>query len=816
MAKINHNNYLNTIGDLIRDAKNKGIVHLLSENNDFSGRKLSINGSEMVNFGTCGYLGLEMDQRLKDAVGDYAEKFGTQFSVSRTYLTSGPNVDLEIPLSKIYNGKPVIVSASTSAAHIANIPTLVRDTELVILDQQVHMSVQTGVQLAQVKGTHVEMIRHSNLDMLEQKIKELRNKYTKIWYMIDGVYSMYGDVAPIVDLLALMEKYDQLHLYVDDAHGMSWYGKNGAGYIFDKVGVPDKMILVTTLAKGFGVVGGITVFPNLEVFEKVKIFGGPLTYSHPIPPPILGAAIASAYIHLSPEIYTIQAELRERIEHCNQLLQQTRFPVISNPLTPIYFIGMGQPKVGYAMVKRLMDDGFFLNIGLFPAVPVKNTGVRFTLTRHILKEDITGLVQALEYHFPKVLEQEGKTENDVRKAFNLFHLVPNVKSVPVVQEFFSEFTVQHETDIANVDKEEWDNLLADNGTFNWESLKFLQNSFSGNDNIEDNWEFHYYFIRDATHKPIIATFFTIGIFKDDLMSTAGISMTIENKRKADRYYLTSKTIGMGSLITEGTHIYIERSNPEWKKAFKLLEEEIYLLQDKTGASNILLRDFSIDDKEMNEFLTEEGFFKVQMPNANIINNMRWLTNDEFLAWMPDGKSRKRIRDVVFKFEHFYDVEVKDHLTSDEVIQYQRLYLNIKDRNFDINTFPYPLKMFQSMSDAPDWEFVVLRLKPQYHPEGKSPIVSIGGCHRGKNHYSLVVIGLDYDYVYSHGLYRQTSFQCLKRAMQLGYHKIYMGLSADFEKRKLGATQIETACYVQAKDNFNFELIEAMSIKTEAL
>ena len=70
--------------------------------------------------------------------------------------------------------------------------------------------------------------------MLERKIQQVRDKYTKIWYMIDGVYSMYGDVAPLDELNELAKKYPNLHFYVDDAHGMSWAGKNGAGCVFEK------------------------------------------------------------------------------------------------------------------------------------------------------------------------------------------------------------------------------------------------------------------------------------------------------------------------------------------------------------------------------------------------------------------------------------------------------------------------------------------------------------------------------------------------------------------------------------------------------
>src|SRR4028119_2244563 len=94
-------------------------------------------------------------------------------------------------------GHPVLIAKNSTLAHIAVIPGVVRDEDAVILDHQVHWSVQNACQLLKPRGIHVDMIRHSNLHMLEEKIKEFGNKYDKIWYMADGVYSMYGDFAPL-------------------------------------------------------------------------------------------------------------------------------------------------------------------------------------------------------------------------------------------------------------------------------------------------------------------------------------------------------------------------------------------------------------------------------------------------------------------------------------------------------------------------------------------------------------------------------------------------------------------------------------------
>src|ERR1051325_7665120 len=128
----------------------------------------------------------------------------------------------------MYN-QPVVIAPSTTLGHISNIPVLVGDNDAVILDSQVHESVQTVVQLLKTRNITVELVRHNRMDNLEDRIKVLSETHRKVWYMADGVYSMYGDFPPVKELVELMSRYEQFYLYVDDSHGMSWAGKNGTG-----------------------------------------------------------------------------------------------------------------------------------------------------------------------------------------------------------------------------------------------------------------------------------------------------------------------------------------------------------------------------------------------------------------------------------------------------------------------------------------------------------------------------------------------------------------------------------------------------------
>jgi 7-keto-8-aminopelargonate synthetase-like enzyme/predicted N-acyltransferase len=809
MAKINHNKVLDTIDELLTDAKNRGVIHLVTDIDKMSDRNLQISGKELLNFGTCGYLGLELDQRLKDGAIEFVQKYGTQFSVSRTYLTSGINLLLEEYLSKMYDNSPVIVYTSTSTAHISIIPTLVQYDEAVILDQQVHMSVQTAVQLLRIKGVPIEMIRHSNLEMLERQIKTLSQKHKKVWYMIDGVYSMFGDLAPMDDLLYLLDKYEALHLYIDDAHGMSWYGKNGTGYVYSKAPKHPKIILVGTLAKGFGVMGGLAVFPDEETCRKVRVFGGPLTYSHPLSPPLIGSAIASSKIHLTDEIYQLQNQLRERITYCNKLLSQTDLCVISDPLTPIYFIGMGHPKLAYEMVARLLKDGFFVSPALFPAVPIKYTGLRFTITRHIQMQDIKLLVDAMAHHYPKVLEEAGTTLQDVRKAFKISSEINSKVIDTVTEKKTTNFIIQEEKSIKNINKSEWNKLLGANGTFDWDGLLSLEDVFSNNPKPEENWDFYYFIIRDNKGIPVFATFFSAGISKDDMVALESVSLQIEEKRKKDPYYLTSKTLTMGSMLTEGCHYYLNRENANWKEAFNLLLERLSKIQESINADSLLFRDFDKDDDEFKDIFMKEGFIVINMPNTNIVYNVTWNSKEEFLETISPN-SRKHLKKEVFKYEDQYEIEYKKELTKEESEYYYNLYLNVERRNRGFNMFDYPRDIINKLSKHPNWEFIILKLKPEFDPRPERKAVAAMWTYVTDTHLAPMIIGIDYNYNDEFKVYKQAVYQAIKRARILGLPKVYLGLSADIDKHKFGAIQYPKVAYYQTKDNYNMEVIESMS------
>ncbi len=806
-SKSKSNKFINTIDECLTNGVRNGIFQVSLDDQVLNGREVTINGKKVVNFGSCSYLGLETDDRLKQGAIDATIRYGTQYSSSRLFSACNLYDEVESLFYTIFDNNHSILAATTTLAHLGALPVLVQDDDLIILDHQVHGSVQLAVQQLRARGTKVEMIKHNRMDILEDTIKENPNKYNKIWYMADGLYSMYGDFAPLKDITFLLNKYPSFHIYIDDAHGMSWAGKNGNGYVLSQMPLHPKMILTTSLAKGFGTGGGVTVLSDKEMKRKILTCGSSYTYSGPVQPPMLGASIASAKIHLTDEIYLLQNKLNHKIELTRDVIDQYKLPLVLPSKSPIFYIGLGLPRVGYNMVKRLLSEGFYTNIGIFPGVPVKCCGLRLAITNGQSDKDIKDVLEAFQYHFPKVLEEEGQTVEDISSNFDL-PFENTAKRYTHMASSLSEFDIQLETTISKIDKMEWDELLGGNGTFDWDGCKFLEETYTNNQEPENNWNFHYLIIRDKKKQIVLATFFTELLCKDDMIAPAYASRQIEEDRKRDKYFLTSKVVMMGSLLSVGDHMYLDRKNIQWKPAVLEMIRQMNGIKQKSGASAIQLRDIDSGDSELSDFLIKEGLIKIEMPDAHVLENANWKTEEEYMMTRLSTKARWHFRrNIIDKREH-YSIEVltcNKYVKPGQVEEWRRLYKNVKDKSLNINTYELPEKYFDNIINNPNWEVIELRLKTQ-----DAPLIAVAFCYvSSTNNYSIMAVGLDYSYVLSHSCYRQSLYQSVVRANELKCDKVYLGMDASVEKRKFGVRVVEKSIFIQASDNFNMEVIGAV-------
>ncbi len=361
--------------EIVKYSQEIGIGYLTTKTDYFDGKKIETDKGSFTIFGLCDYLKIMPDERIKLAATNAVSKHGINFAVSRAYLKLHLYQEAEDALSKIFH-KPIALFARTALAHIGALPVLIGAKDAVILDQQVHATLQTGAEIVAARGSHIEVVRHNRLDMLEERIKKLKGKHDKIWYLADGIYSMYGDTIPINNIVTLLNKYEQLRLYVDDAHGMSWTGTHGNGFVLSQIDYHPHMILTVSLGKGFGAGGGAVVCPDKNTKDHIIYGGGPLMFSSPIEPSMLGAILASSQIHLSEEIYSKQHAIDELMVYFYDKVAEKGLPLINTERTPIGYFPTGSNEDIYFLIDFLQKNGIVTTAGIFPAVSLNNAGVR--------------------------------------------------------------------------------------------------------------------------------------------------------------------------------------------------------------------------------------------------------------------------------------------------------------------------------------------------------------------------------------------------------------------------------------------------------
>lgn len=371
-----------------------GVIRVRITDEELSGTSIRVNGRELINFGNCSYLGLGQDQRLKDAAIAAVQRFGPSYSSSATYAAVDLYTELERRLIRIC-GYSVIPAPTTTLMHLAALPVLVRSSDAVIIDLQAHASLRLSTDVLRGHGVTLKTVPHNDVRALRRAVAALTASHDRVWLFVDGVYSMFGDVAPIEEIAALMDAHPTLYTYFDDAHGFAWAGLNGVGVVLDQIRLTDRMFVAISLSKAFGAGGGALVCGDEEAAQTIIHTGGTLTFGGPIHPAVLGAGIASADILLSPEHVERQTRLYERIDLTNDLLRRHGLETPATERTPIFFVEVGSTDQAIRMAKIMMMNGYFVNVSAFPVVPRGRGGIRFTVTADHSLADIETMVGTL-------------------------------------------------------------------------------------------------------------------------------------------------------------------------------------------------------------------------------------------------------------------------------------------------------------------------------------------------------------------------------------------------------------------------------------
>lgn len=808
------------VDDVISDGARRGLLHAVAEDERLDGRTLTLDGRRLVNFGSCSYLGLETHPALREGVIDAVTRYGSQFSSSRAYVSAPAYARAEAELSSLL-GRPSLIAPSTTMGHLAALPVLVGPPDTLLLDHQVHHSVQTAAHQVRAQGTATELVPHNDLAVLEERVAQASRSSRRVWYACDGLYSMYADYAPLAALEELVARYPALWLYVDDAHSFSWTGRHGRGYALEHLGAATlaRTVVAGSLNKSFAASGGALSFPDDELRRRVFTVGGPLIFSGPVQPPMLGAVLASLALHRTPEVAQRQQYLLGLIQQFNRLATAAELPLLALSDAPIRCIGAGTPEIAYNLVGRLRDAGVFADTATFPAVAAKRSGARLTLTAHHTSADVEHVVGVLAAALPAALADEGSSVEVLESRFSrqLTGRAVRRSPVAVVPQQRRPLRLERVDSIDALSRAEWDAMFGRRGSFDAAGLRTMEDVFAGgvfaggSGSSEDRWAFTYWVVRDDRRggRPVAATFFTTALWKDDMLSSAGVSAQVEVLRaeRGDPHYLTSTVLGMGSLLSEGDHLWLDRS-ADWRSALRLLLDAARTEEDRVGASAVVLRDLPDGDDELHELLVAEGFLRIPVYDT-WVRELDFADDAAFLAGLT-RKQRYHQRRNVLAWEGAFRVEVLAPggagTTPAHLDHLHALYRAVHARNLELNVFPLPRRVLDAVLRAPGWEVLTLSLADG----GPGRPVAFSCQHVGAAHVQPLFVGLDYDYVQDHHAYQQLLWQAVRSGQRRGAQRVLFGMSADLQKSRFGATRERRWAYVQATDTYNSDVLAGVT------
>ncbi len=795
---------LASITAIHEDARRRGLFFQTVTDDCLTGRVVTLHGKEVVSFSSCSYLGLELHPAVIQGAIDATTRYGTQFSCSRGYLSAPLYADLESMLGQIFGGE-VLVTPSTTMAHLAALPVLATEKDAVVLDHQAHHSIHMGANQARAGGATVEMVRHDQLDRACDVVRRLAQKCKTVWFCSDGVFSMYGDLAPLGVLQAILDVAPNVRLYIDDAHGMSWAGDHGRGSFLSRFPLSERVVVATSFAKGFGAGGGCLVFADGAERDRVRLSGGPLVFSGPMQPPMMGAVKAAAAIHLSPEIQGLQESLRYKVWRANQRLTDRGIPPIAVNESPIIFLLCGLPRVAFRVAERLADDGIYVNCSVFPTVPMKRAGIRFTLTAEHAVDDIDRAVDRLAEHIPAALDEEGISQAELAMMFagalpeESRHSAGAAERRSRREHKGTRLVLHRHASIEEVPRDAWNAAMATNAHCSWDALRMQERVFGATaEKPEHRWTFQYLLVRDLAGKLVGATFTTTLLQKDDMLSREEVSREVEARRVDDPYFLTSRVVMVGSCLSEGNHVFLDRGGP-WKDAARLLLSAAQRTMDEAEAGALIVRDLPGDDPEMDQFMLEEGLARVPMFDTHLLD----LAEKDESAWFDslDRRKRKALRPVL---ETIDDFEVSFHghgllpLSHDEGREAFSLYEQLASRKLRLNVFAFPPTLMDGLLDCPSWEVGVVRIRPECG--GPPRPVAFWAAHKHGRDYAPLFCGLDDEWLLKRETYRAMFLLMTRRAREIGMDHLHLGMDAETEKRRFGGVPAETCIYVQVRDH----------------
>jgi 8-amino-7-oxononanoate synthase len=326
--------------------------------------RFTIEGNDYINFGSNNYLSLSYHPKVIEAAQAATRRYGTGVTGSR--LLNGTldlHRTLEAELAEFYEREAALVFSTGYVANVSTISGLLNRHDFVVLDKDVHNSLLTGAQLS---GATMKRFGHNDVDRLRKILDDLPPDPGKA-VIVDGVYSMGGDTAPLAPMVELCRRHPNTFLLDDEAHGLGVLGARGRGAA-EQYGVLDTVDLVTiTFSKTLGSCGGALI-GSADAIELLTLDADPLIFTASNTPGSVAAALeALRILRAAPEMTD---QLRDNVERFVGLLSERGVPV--NPVeSAIITIPLRQRDEVSAVVlaRELLDAGVFVNPVVAPAVP---------------------------------------------------------------------------------------------------------------------------------------------------------------------------------------------------------------------------------------------------------------------------------------------------------------------------------------------------------------------------------------------------------------------------------------------------------------
>jgi 8-amino-7-oxononanoate synthase len=380
--------------DAPQRAQAAGVYPYFREIQSEQDTEVIINGKKVLMFGSNSYLGLTNHPKVIEASVLAAKKYGTGCAGSRFLNgTLDIHIELESKLAEFVGKEAALCFSTGFQVNLGVISCLPQRGDFILLDALDHASIIEGARLSFAKTVKYA---HNDMDSLKKRLKACPHGKLK-FIVIDGIFSMEGDIARLPEIVQLAEKYNA-SIMVDDAHSIGVLGKNGAGTA-DHFGLTDKVDLIMgTFSKSFASLGGF-VGGDFDTINYLKHNSRSLIFSASMTPASTATVLASLEV-MKSEPERIE-RLWENSRYSLKAFQDLGFNtgLAESPIIPLRVGDMDKTLI---LTKLLLEDGIFVNPVVAPAVPKNDTLIRFSLIATHTHSQIDRAVESI-HKFSKML-----------------------------------------------------------------------------------------------------------------------------------------------------------------------------------------------------------------------------------------------------------------------------------------------------------------------------------------------------------------------------------------------------------------------------